>query len=128
VGTANASVTVPRTVTLVWASLKAVMPKVRRAREAEEKRIGISFIRLGWGSGSYATRVQRAGSQCSFLHHDEEDGHQNEYVKRRSDHASYDRSGNRLHDIGADTGLQKDPKTASLIDIASKPKLDLFKR
>src|ERR1700679_791955 len=47
-------------------------------------------------------------TQCPFLHHDEEDGNQNQDVDGGSNHAADDRRGNRLHHIGAYAGFPKD--------------------
>src|ERR1700677_4887425 len=44
-------------------------------------------------------------TQCPFLHHDEEDGNQNQDVDGGRNHAADDRRGNRLHHIGADAGF-----------------------
>ena len=49
--------------------------------------------------------LQRSVLERSLLHHHEEDRHQNQNVNCRGDDASDNGSGNRLHNVRADTGL-----------------------
>jgi hypothetical protein len=71
-------------------------------------------------------RRRRPSFQSAFLHHDEENRHQDQYVNRRGDHASDDRCRDWLHHVRADARRWDIPQSElNKLKLSGKPIVDL---